>query len=90
VKAAIVHDFLYATSGSGLWKSRTDGRSRSAAYDRAEADGIFHEALENRGVGPVKRFILWSAVRIGGERGWGKDDARRGPVSEQTFIPDQD
>lgn len=87
VKAAIVHDFLYATSGEGRWKRRVDGRTRDLAYSRAEADQVFREALENRGVDRVRRTILWLAVRIGGAGGWGLDDSRQ-PASDtdEAFI----
>lgn len=90
VKAAIVHDFLYATSGTGQWKRRQDGRTRAEPYDRAEADGVFREALENRGVDPVRRFVIWAAVRVGGAKGWGTDDSRQ-PVSaaDEAFVLDR-
>jgi hypothetical protein len=77
VKAAIVHDFLYATAGTGEWKKRTDGRTRAEPYTRREADDIFREGLENRGVDSFRRSILWAAVRIGGAGGWGRDDSRQ-------------
>lgn len=87
VKAAIIHDFLYATKGSGQWKRRLDGRTRADAYTRAEADGVFREALQNRGVGPIRCFILWAAVRLGGAGGWGKDDSRQpASVEAEAFL----
>lgn len=87
VKAAIVHDFLYATSGTAHWKRRFDGRTRADPYTRKEVDGIFCEALKNRGVDTVRRSILWSAVRLGGANGWGLDDSRQ-PASDidEAFI----
>jgi len=57
-KAAVVHDYLYASGGLG-------GR-----YSRAEADGIFREALGELGVPLWKRTLLWAAVRLGGAGGW--------------------
>lgn len=59
-KAAVVHDYLYATKGLG-------GR-----YSRAQADGIFRQALGALGVPLWKRTLLWAAVRIGGAGGWGR------------------
>jgi hypothetical protein len=59
-KAAVIHDYLYATRG-------LDGR-----YGRAEADGIFRQALEAAGVPAWKRWLLWAAVRLGGAGGWGR------------------
>lgn len=87
VKAAIVHDFLYATSGTAQWKRRRDGRARADPYTRAEADDVFKEALQNRGVDRLRRLILWAAVRLGGGRGWGRDDSRQ-PVSKagEAFV----
>jgi hypothetical protein len=59
-KAAVVHDYLYASLGLG-------GR-----YSRAQADGIFREALRALGVPLWKRTLLWAAVRVGGAGGWGR------------------
>jgi len=61
-RAAVVHDYLYATKG-------LDGR-----YSRAHADAIFREALGDLGVARWKRSLLWAAVRVGGRRGWGRDE----------------
>jgi hypothetical protein len=59
-RAAVVHDYLYATRG-------LDGR-----YSRAQADAIFREALGVLGVARWKRRLLWAAVRVGGRGGWGR------------------
>ena len=89
-KAAVVHDFLYATSGTGHWKRRTDGRTRAGPYTRREADAIFREALANRGVDAFRCFVMWAAVRLGGGRGWGLDDSRK-PASDddEEFITER-
>lgn len=71
VKAAVVHDFLYDTGGSGLWNQST-GITRVAPYSRAEADHVLREAMADRGVGPWERSVIWSAVRLGGGRAWGR------------------
>jgi hypothetical protein len=71
VKAAVIHDFLYQTHGTGVWKGHPSGATRAAPYTRAEADGILREAMENRQVGIVSRNIIWAAVRVGGGGGWG-------------------
>lgn len=70
VKAAVVHDFLYRTRGLCAL-DRTVWRSRPAPYSRAEADGILREAMAVVGVSAWQRFVIWSAVRIGGASGWG-------------------
>lgn len=71
VKAAIVHDFLYGTHGTGVWEGHPTGLSRRRPYSRAEADDVLREAMASRGVGVVKRNVIWSAVRAGGAGGWG-------------------
>jgi hypothetical protein len=58
-KAAVIHDYLYATRGL------------SGHYSRAQADGIFREALGALGAPKWKRALLWAAVRLGGAGGWG-------------------
>lgn len=88
VKGAVIHDFLYATSGTGIWKTYTDGRTRPDGYTRAEADGILRDALANRSVGVLRRNIIWAACRVGGAGGWGKDDSRQKQVTpdDERFI----
>ncbi|MFG1422518.1 DUF1353 domain-containing protein [Roseixanthobacter liquoris] len=87
VKAAIIHDFLYATEGTGPWKGHASGNSRAAPYTRAEADGILREAMENRGVDPVRRAIIWAAVRVGGAGGWKADSPRRRQALAAEVAP---
>ncbi|RAK50957.1 DUF1353 domain-containing protein [Phenylobacterium deserti] len=77
VKGAVIHDFLYATRGTGAWKRQPAGNTREAPYTRAEADWILRDALENRGVDVLRRNVIWLAVRLGGGRGWGHDDSRQ-------------
>ena len=76
VKAAIIHDYLYATGGTGVWKGHDRSIDRPADYSRKEADEILREAMENRGVGPIRRTIIYLAVRIGGSRGWSRPKPR--------------
>ncbi len=56
-KAAVVHDWLYAHPGS---------RSRNAC------DDVFREAMRVLGCSAWKRGMIYSAVRVGGWRAWGK------------------
>nr|WP_295107497.1 DUF1353 domain-containing protein [uncultured Caulobacter sp.] len=88
VKGAVVHDFLYATRGTGVWKTHPSGNTRPAPYSRAEADWILRDALKNRGVDVVRRNIIWAAVRIGGGNGWGKDDSRqkRATPADEAYV----
>jgi len=69
VKGAIVHDFLYYTQGTGEWYGRR-GIVREQPYTRAESDGILREAMADRGIGAWAKFVIWSAVRLGGWIGW--------------------
>jgi hypothetical protein len=88
VKGAVIHDFLYATRGTGTWKSHPSGNTRTEPYTRAEVDWILRDALENRGVDAIRRNIIWAAVRIGGAGGWGKDDSRqkRATAADEAFV----
>lgn len=70
LKAAVIHDFLYRTKGACIWGG-SRWMTRVLPYTRAEADGILREAMKVLGVGAFERGVIWSAVRIGGARGWG-------------------
>jgi hypothetical protein len=68
-KAAVVHDFLYRTGGTGrLWGEV--GVSRHTPYSRAEADNILRGAMASLQVPWIKRQIIWIGVRIGGGPGF--------------------
>jgi len=69
VKAAVIHDFLYYTQGDGIW-GKTVGVPPGRRYSRAESDAIFWEAMAELGIGLWGRFVIWSAVRLGGWIGW--------------------
>jgi hypothetical protein len=87
VKAAIIHDFLYATGGTGVWKRHPAGITRAQPYSRAEADRILRQAMHNRGVVIVRRNIIWAAVRVGGWAGWGSGEAKRpSTAADERFI----
>jgi hypothetical protein len=59
---AILHDELcYAAARPG---QPAPYRRRA----RREADAIFREALAVAGTGPVRRWLMWTGVRIGGRR----------------------
>ena len=69
-KAAVIHDFLYATKGTG----DVDGQHwmTKPSYTRAQADDILREAMGVLGVPAWKRQCIWAAVRVGGAGGWGR------------------
>lgn len=82
-RPAIVHDFLYETSGTGVWEGRRC-ITRLADYSRSEADGIFREALAVVGVPGWRRTLMYRAVRLGGGSGWKK---RGGPDAPSAKDP---
>lgn len=55
IRAAIVHDWLYAIGEPGK---------------RQEADDIFYRAMRKWGVSEIEARIAYNAVRQGGERGY--------------------
>lgn len=65
LKAAVIHDNLYRRRGDVI---RT---GHPVTYTRAEADGILREAMGVLGVSTWERFVIWSAVRLGGAKSWG-------------------
>lgn len=58
-KAAVVHDYLYATKGL------------SGRYSRERCDAIFWEAMGVLKVAAWKRSLMHAAVRLGGRKGFG-------------------
>lgn len=71
VKAAVVHDFLYSTEGTGVFRGFRY-IDREKPYSRLEADRIFYEAMLVLGVSKSTAWKMFQGVRLGGERGWGK------------------
>jgi len=67
-KATVIHDFLYYTQGSGVWKCH-DTTLRKA-YSRDDADWILRDAQNDRNVGIVSRNLVWLGVHVGGQHGW--------------------
>lgn len=67
-KAAIVHDYLYATHLALVLGGVP------TAIDREWADGVFLSAMKELGVSVARRRLMWSAVRAFGDRPW-----REGP-----------
>jgi hypothetical protein len=86
-RPAIIHDFLYATAGDGLWprgkglvlmRNWITGPIRKTwcapTYSRKEADRVFLEALGvvEPPVPAWRRQVMYRAVRLGGGKGWGR------------------
>ena len=89
VKAAVIHDYLYATQGSGQLPAGVPGSKQPVGitrepYSRAESDWILRDALANRGVDVLRRNLIWAAVRIGGHRAWNRSgETKRREAAEQ-------
>jgi hypothetical protein len=79
VKAAVIHDYLYYTKGSGVWKCHPRTIDRPTDYSKDESDSILKEAMLDRGVDGFRANVIWFAVHIGGGHGWdaspGRNDA---------------
>jgi len=72
-QSATIHDWLY--SGYGI--ERANG---SIYYPtRRECDEIFHRALLDEGVGPIRAMLFYIGVRLGGASHYSHE-----PV---TFVP---
>jgi hypothetical protein len=69
-KAAILHDYL------------CNVEVEAGALSRADADGIFRQAMRSLDVPFLRRWIMWAAVRLGalarrtGRQGWFGDSWR--------------
>jgi len=68
LEAAVLHDALYS----------------SKVLPRKVADDIFLEAMEELGVPPWKRYLLYWAVRLFGGRAWARKRERTTVVIDQT------
>lgn len=53
-RSAIVHDYLY------------DEASNPLCISRSQADAIFWEAARVEGAGPIRGWLFWAGVRLGG------------------------
>lgn len=63
-KPAVIHDWLYFKG------SVVSSEGDVEPITRMHADAIFRRALADTGVGKMRRWILWSAVRTGGGSRW--------------------
>lgn len=74
-RAAVVHDYLYR---GGFVTVRMYDPETATEYElhqdptRAETDSILNEAMAVSGVGRVKRWMIYSGVRVGGGAPWAK------------------
>lgn len=68
--AAVFHDEGYASCGTYTGTGRL-GRTRRDPYSRAEVDDILRQAMTALGVPAWKRWLIYTAVRMFGDAGWG-------------------
>ena len=54
-----------------------DKALKLARYSDAEADRIFRQALEDKGVNIVSRWLMWAGVRVGSGWRWSKNWIRQ-------------
>lgn len=66
-KAAVVHDYLY----------------RTHKVSRKDADGIFRRIMRENEVGGIRRWTMYTAVRVFGWIGWNKHDKAGDSVSDE-------
>jgi len=62
--AAWLHDFLYA------YADVVSGSEDDGSLSRAEADGLFDEAMEALAFRAAGRRVVFNGVRLGGWRSW--------------------
>jgi Protein of unknown function (DUF1353) len=73
-KAAILHDYLCRVA------------VENGTISRADADGVFRQAMRTLGVGFLRRWIMWAAVRLSvvttpaGRRRWLRDSWQVLPI----------
>ncbi|MGJ8724980.1 MAG: DUF1353 domain-containing protein [Roseibacillus sp.] len=70
--AAVVHDYLY-------WDQ---------SLTRKQADDVFLEGMKESEVPKKDRFIIYQAVRKGGEKAW-KNNAAQKAAGKPRIIPDE-
>lgn len=69
-KAAVVHDFLYFTAGTGVFQGAC-WIDRNAPYTWQEANAIFDEAMGVVGVEGIKRQAINDGLAFAHGTGWG-------------------
>lgn len=93
VKGAVIHDYLYATRGTGRLPRGVPGSKQPVGitrepYSRAESDWILRDALKNRGVDVLRRTLIWLAVRVFGARAWNRNAETKRKVAAAQDVSD--
>lgn len=71
-RAAFVHDYLYRNRGY------YDANTTFHAVTRTQADAVYRELCEVKGLSAWRSNIRWAVLRLVGWRAW-NDDARQNP-----------
>lgn len=72
-RPAVIHDYLYQKRGF-------DTSSGFIPVTRQQADAVFFEAMKADpidGSNFATRWMIWGAVRLGGARGWWREELER-------------
>lgn len=72
---ALVHDFIYRYKGDlpvGSYCELSKGYAVPVGklWKRSEADGLFRKMMKEAGVGKLKRYVMYYAVRTFGLKAW--------------------
>lgn len=78
--AAWLHDYLYA------YAELEFGTDSDDMISRAEADGLFAEAIDATGFRGSGRFVIFNSVRLGGWKPWRKyrRDAKKRAAKQEA------
>lgn len=86
VKAAVIHDYLYSTGGTGEIWGRPSSIADSVTYDRMQCDRIMLEAMADRGVDAFRRTVIYLALRAFGWIGWRVQQRKARPNPEAVLT----
>lgn len=84
----LLHDYMYRHAGRitvwepnhSIFARRTGVQERIIVISRKQADQIFLEAMEREGIGKVKRYSAYWAVRLFGLLAWRKNPNELNPT----------
>jgi hypothetical protein len=69
-RAAVIHDWGCKTCNEtilpGFYFVRRGEKLGTVDVTRAQVDAIFRDAMKETGIGPIRRWLMWGAVRLHG------------------------
>lgn len=71
--AAVVHDWIYALSAPELLGYLNSYVDLDPPLSRKEGDQMFLDGMEVLGIEWWRKTLMYSAVRVGGNGGWGEN-----------------